>query len=245
MQSYKYLENLVLAIDNLSILSYTVITIHDNSNTKTGALQFAKYLKFRAIAIPFRGNAHIKDVIFVKKDVCNMDCFNCIHPDCINDAMEAADYRESRALERDYISPKSRKEKQIADQKRARQEANKEKIAARSRAYYAANKEQILAQQHAYYAANKEMVNARSREYYKGHKEHLAERARERREADPEAYLARQRAYYEAHREQIAAKNRAYYETHRERIATQNRAYYLRKKAERQRLAGSSDLPTR
>lgn len=54
--------------------------------------------------------------------VCNHDCFNCPHPDCILDRLTAHAYYE----------------------------ANKDKIAAKNRAYYEANREELAAKHRAY-----------------------------------------------------------------------------------------------
>lgn len=45
--------------------------------------------------------------------ICNKDCFVCPYPDCINDEMDAADRRESRA--RDKLLGVPRREKCSAD----------------------------------------------------------------------------------------------------------------------------------
>ena len=78
--------------------------------------------------------------------ICNMDCLNCVHDDCINDSMTAADYRAERELE-EYIRPKTLKEMQIAAKQREYREANREQIAAKQLEYYEANREQIAAKQ--------------------------------------------------------------------------------------------------
>ena len=77
------------------------------------------------------------------KPVCNRDCFNCIYEDCILDEMDVADYRQSAAIEKELLFPKSEKQKKIAAGKKAYYEANREKIAAGQKAYREANREKI------------------------------------------------------------------------------------------------------
>ena len=102
---------------------------------------------------------------------CNRDCFNCPHPDCILEELEAEDYAEQRRIEREIVNPKSRKEKELAAKQRAYYEANREEIAAKQRAYREANREEIAAKQRAYYEANREEWNAYLREYRRKRKE--------------------------------------------------------------------------
>lgn len=75
--------------------------------------------------------------------VCNKDCFHCPYPDCINDGMNTADYRESREIERNVLFTPTRKQQQLAQYRREYREANKEKIAQYQREYYEANREKI------------------------------------------------------------------------------------------------------
>ena len=60
----------------------------------------------------------------------------------------------------------------IAENKRAYREANREKIAEYRRAYYEANREKIAEYQRAYYEANREKWNAYQREYKKRRRTH-------------------------------------------------------------------------
>lgn len=43
--------------------------------------------------------------------VCDRDCLNCIHPDCICDELDAEDYRMARKIEAEITLPKSESEK--------------------------------------------------------------------------------------------------------------------------------------
>ena len=69
-----------------------------------------------------------------KEPVCNRDCLNCIHDDCICDDMTAADYAELRELD-EYAMPKTRKQRAIAAYQKAYYEENRESIAAKKKAY--------------------------------------------------------------------------------------------------------------
>ena len=91
---------------------------------------------------------------------CNRDCFNCPHPDCILEELEAEDYAEQRWIEREIVNPKSRKEKEIAAKQRAYREANREELAAKQRAYYEANREKWNAYLREYRRKRKEKANA-------------------------------------------------------------------------------------
>ena len=79
--------------------------------------------------------------------VCNNDCFNCPHPDCVLDELTAEDYAAQREAEKLMKTPKQKK---IAAKRRAYYEANREEIAAKRRAYREANREELAAKQRAY-----------------------------------------------------------------------------------------------
>ena len=76
--------------------------------------------------------------------VCDRDCFNCPHPDCILENLTAEDYAAARALE-GYIHPPTPAEIRIAAKKKAYREENREAIAAKKKAYYEENREAIAA----------------------------------------------------------------------------------------------------
>ena len=79
-----------------------------------------------------------------REKVCDKDCFNCPYDDCINDELDAEDYRSARAID-DFVRPRTRAEEAIAAKKREYREANREAIAAKKREYYEANREAIAA----------------------------------------------------------------------------------------------------
>ena len=91
---------------------------------------------------------------------CNRDCFNCPFPDCVEDTLDAEDYRLARQIEREVILPKTKREKEIA---------------AKQRAYYEANREEIAAKQRAYREANREKYNAYMRGYLRNRRKKNAE----------------------------------------------------------------------
>ena len=84
--------------------------------------------------------------------ICEKDCFNCPHPDCINDAFGLEDRKAHKridALLRD-------------------QTPRQKKIAAYNAAYYAEHKDEIAAYNAAYYAKPKDATAANQvREYRK------------------------------------------------------------------------------
>ena len=96
---------------------------------------------------------------------CNRDCFHCPFEDCIEDELTHEDYRAEAMIEKEFLFPKTAKQKKIAAGQKAYYEANREKIAAGKKAYYEANREKIAAGQKAYREANREKYNAYMREY--------------------------------------------------------------------------------
>ena len=92
--------------------------------------------------------------------VCDRDCFNCPHPDCIREDLTAEDYDAARALEK-YIHPPTPAQRKIAAKKKAYREENREAIAAKQKAYYEENREAIAAKQKAYREENREAIAAK------------------------------------------------------------------------------------
>lgn len=82
--------------------------------------------------------------------ICNKDCFNCLHEDCVLDTLDAEDYALARKIEAEVILPKSKEQ---------------ERAAAKQRAYYEANRDEIAAKRRAYREANRDKYNAYMREY--------------------------------------------------------------------------------
>ena len=125
---------------------------------------------------------------------CNRDCFNCPYEDCILEESDItlAERVALQEMERDFVLPKSRKEKEIAAYKKAYYEANREEIAARQKAYREANREEIAAYQKAYREANREKIASYQRGKRKKHKQARDAAARMREGIlDGGAYAAR------------------------------------------------------
>lgn len=94
--------------------------------------------------------------------ICNKDCENCVFDDCINDEMDADDYRE--AERRDKLCAG----KSTASKKgRAHYLKYRDQYLARSRKYYQAHKAEAIQYQKKYYAENRGRVNALKREHAK------------------------------------------------------------------------------
>lgn len=107
------------------------------------------------------------------KPICDKDCFNCPHPDCINDKLEIEDYRALDEMEKDlrlpgYKEPERKiswyqklspeeKQKYLDRQKQLRREdpEARAKYKACNRRWYQNNKDRCLAQQRAYSRAKR------------------------------------------------------------------------------------------
>ena len=86
--------------------------------------------------------------------VCNKDCFNCPHPDCICDDLDAEDYRKAKEIDK-LLHPQTKHQKKVAAKQRAYREANRDKLAAQRRAYYEANRDKCNAYMRNYYKRSK------------------------------------------------------------------------------------------
>lgn len=121
-----------------------------------------------------------------KNSVCNRDCLNCIHPDCIleeePDALECWELEHAEKLL--FLTAEERSKK---NRSKAYYEANREKRLAYQTEYRKANKEKVAASQRASYAARRERRIAYQRAYYEEHRDEISARKRDR-------YLAKKRA---------------------------------------------------
>ena len=88
--------------------------------------------------------------------------------DITQNEIDASRERDREAV----LAGMSKRNRKIAEYKRAYYEANREKIAEYRRAYYEANREKIAEYQRAYYEANREKWNAYQREYKKRRRTH-------------------------------------------------------------------------
>lgn len=119
--------------------------------------------------------------------VCNHDCLNCIHDDCINDALTHADYLAEREM--DLLSG-------AVDPPKA-----SGKLRAYKKQYRLENKEKETEYQRRYYQEHAEKKKAATRAWYQENKERAATYGREYREKKKEYYKAYKQAYYQAHKE--------------------------------------------
>ena len=118
--------------------------------------------------------------------ICNGDCFNCIHPDCIRDDIRAEDYQFARDAEKEYlISPEQKK---LAAKKRAYREAHLDEIKAKKQAYYEANRDEIAVKRRAYYEAHRDEFKAKQRAYYEANRDEIAAKRKAKRKA-PESIM--------------------------------------------------------
>lgn len=82
--------------------------------------------------------------------MCNRDCFNCVHDDCITDSVSWDDYCEiesrnkKKYCESDKGQWNARHPNKIKEYKRKYHEKNKEAENAKAREYYYANRDSIL-----------------------------------------------------------------------------------------------------
>ena len=121
-----------------------------------------------------------------KEFVCDRDCLNCIHPDCILDeGPDMAEYRALARMERDLF--RSDAQKKAAAYKKAYYEANREKLVAYQKAYYEENREKVAAYKKAYYEANREKVAAQQKAYYEANREKIFAQRKAFREAKHKA----------------------------------------------------------
>lgn len=134
---------------------------------------------------------------------CNMDCFNCIYPDCIID------------------------EKDIQVEKRTQSsyyELNREKCLARSNEYNRTHREQRREYDRKRYEKNRERLKAIRREYYAEQKPIVDDPVR--KDQKRKAALD----YYYEHLEERKAYNRNYYQEHREYFIQKAKDRYKRRK---------------
>ena len=81
---------------------------------------------------------------------CNHNCLECPYPDVPEECLEAAltwdEYKGIDVIDKEFINPKTTKQKAAAARQKAWYEANKDKIAAQRKAYREANKDKLAAQ---------------------------------------------------------------------------------------------------
>lgn len=135
--------------------------------------------------------------------VCDGNCLQCPYPEmpkeCVDAAMTYEDYLEQRRIEREIISPKTRKQKlRCASQKRY-YEKHKEEVQARSKRWRERNREYVKQRNKKYYQEHKDEYSARGKYfYYKSHERRLRKK-KEWREKNPTYF----KDYYQANKERI------------------------------------------
>lgn len=92
---------------------------------------------------------------------CNLDCFNCPYPDCVNDDLSLEEYRED-------INPQEMPENVRKERERKNRWARKNRQANRERSikHYHANKGKYKEQATEWQRENRERTNALARERY-------------------------------------------------------------------------------
>lgn len=106
---------------------------------------------------------------------CNMDCFNCVHDDCINDTLSLAEYQED-----------TNPVEASRDVKMARIRVNR---------YARAHKQEAKFRHKKWYNENKDKVNLRARQWQQDNKGRVNAAARERYHRNIEARRQYQREY--------------------------------------------------
>lgn len=106
--------------------------------------------------------------------LCNRDCFNCVHDDCVLDEVSDAE-----SLAADRRDAEARRENAKSDYYKAYYRANAPRLREKSRAKYKANKERALEYQREYRKTHRERVNARERAYREANREKRRAQAKE------------------------------------------------------------------
>lgn len=132
--------------------------------------------------------------------MCNHDCYNCPHEDCINDELTFSDYVSSSRRDREVLT-----EEKITDDRRIKwQIQNAEKHRESCRRYAAANKDK----REQYRKENYDHLQGKAKEYNAAHRDEINARSRERKrarwQANPEYYRQKQREY-RARRKELTA----------------------------------------
>lgn len=108
--------------------------------------------------------------------ICDKNCANCPFDDCINDEMDAEDFKES--MQRDKLLA-TEEEKRQAAKSRAKYLKKRESCLAYAKAYYRAHKKEAAAYQKTYRKRNRRKIIAYQRAYEQRNREGCgAEQAR-------------------------------------------------------------------
>ena len=123
----------------------------------------------------------------MKKPVCDFNCFECPHPDCICDDFSRKEYVTDAEINR---------------------------IAGMTRSKTGLRKKEYLRK---YYSERKEYAKAYQKSYYEKNKERIREKARERYRKNRDRYIASVRAYQESNKEKVDAYKKEYSKKYKRR----------------------------
>lgn len=117
--------------------------------------------------------------------MCNKDCFNCIYSDCINDRLDAEDFKRDFS-DNDLLSH----EKKLAKARNARyRENHREELKRKSIAWNNANKERVLYTTKKWQQENKARISAMKRKRYAENPEYYRQKQNEYRRRKREEKL--------------------------------------------------------
>lgn len=105
---------------------------------------------------------------------CNMDCLNCIHPDCINDELTLEEMKDANLRDKSATVI-------LSDDPRIR--------------WAQLNPDRNRSNKHRHYEENKETYLNRHKAYHQQHRDELNQKRREKYQANREYELARQKAH--------------------------------------------------
>lgn len=104
--------------------------------------------------------------------VCDRDCFNCQHDDCIQDGVSDEEVKASAALDREARTvKKDNRQRELAERQRRYYEQNKAAIAENQRRYRETHKDELAECQRRYYEQHKDELAEYKRRYYRRKKE--------------------------------------------------------------------------
>ena len=144
--------------------------------------------------------------------MCNMDCLNCIHKDCINDSESTLTERDfSKEIDldirQDGVIPKSTKyyrenPERCIEYQRKSVNKNKKKVYDRNKKYRDSHQEEIRARNRQYYLENRESILEKAKSNYIPHPLPLKD--------TQQAQIKRKKSkeYYDKHKEEINRKRR-------------------------------------
>ena len=176
-----------------------------------------------------------------KTEICDLDCFNCKYPDCINDEFDYRDIVESRQMERDFLFPKSKTQEKNAEYSKKYRSKNIDKLTSYEREYYRVHREEKLAKGRERWAERKLAYNASHRAWYDKVKDERNAKWREQYPEKKDEINARRRARYKANSKEFAAKHNKYYHEHKDEINARRRAKRLEKRMAATKVADTKD----